>query len=141
MFIRRYGSKETPGFDVAVQHAVSARHISGGYLITDSQGETHTISDDDWELALEVTLVSMTPAQPGTYLLERFTEDDGSESAVRLTVIAWGVYADGILRPIVLDAEAVLNKTWAVEMPNGRVESNSASQWSSAGAWLSKIEE
>ncbi|MGY2732824.1 hypothetical protein [Sphingomonas sp. UYP23] len=140
MFIRRYGSKETQGFDIALQHVVTARHIGGGYLITDSQGETHSVSDNEWDFTLETTLVSMMPAQPGTHFLERISEEDGSEIVGRQTVIGWGVYADGVTRPIVLDAEALHSKTWAIEMPNGRVESNSTSQWRDAEAWLSKTE-
>ena len=138
MFIRNHGSN---GVDVALAHIVSARHINGGFELRDMLGQEHRVSETDFDLALEATPVSMVPALPGTFLLERDRDDAGNEKVSRMTVLAWGTYADGATRPIVADPEALLNGSgkWFVEMPHGRVEGNCCEQWESAEVWLEKV--
>lgn len=138
MFIRKHHQHH--GAHIALSQVVVAYHRDGGFEVIDTQGGRHNVSDFDWSLALETTLVATWPALPNTNLLDTMTEEDETEVLTRQTVIAWATYADGATRPVVTDPETMVHRSdsWAVEMPSGRVEGNSLEQWADADEWFNR---
>jgi hypothetical protein len=108
---------------------------SGGWNVTDAQGEEHFVDNVAWEVAVEGTPASMMPAAPGTYLLNPGV-DEGKPIAWRTNVLGWMVCADTEVRPVVLDMSA-LEKKWDVLHPDGRVERSDGTSWDSLEDWMS----
>ena len=112
-----------------------ADQLQDGWRITCANGETETCSDIDMRIALEMTLQSSFPAAPGTYLVHAMGDGEGDWEIHRTAVLGWGMYADGQLRPITLDAE--LEDKYFVKHPDGRVESShSLDRWGHEDAWF-----
>nr|AGU09917.1 hypothetical protein [uncultured organism] len=127
---RRAGSLALP-----LASIVRATSTDGGWRVTDVQGETHLVDSTSWDIALQLTPISSVPAQPGTYLLSRIDEEDGSTTIERVSVLGWMVCADLVTRPISLDTEALIGE-WFVEMPDGHVEGSvGGAKWPTVEAW------
>lgn len=131
--------KHTPNGEtiIPLKSVSRARGIKGGWVVTDSTGEETTVSDSDWSLALKMVPLQTIPAVQGTYVLYPIHGEHGIILG-RTTVIGWGIYADGETRPIAIDWQAVEDNHWAVQLPDGRVESNHGHQWDTADAWLAE---
>ncbi|MBP8235644.1 MAG: hypothetical protein KAY22_25450 [Rhizorhabdus sp.] len=107
---------------VPLANIAVARGYQGGWTITDVNGNDHQVDDFSWNLALETTIVSSIPAQPGTFLIGMVADEGDPDPFWRSAVVGWGVYADGATRPIAIDVDMVTGGDWAVQFPDGRVE-------------------
>lgn len=79
--------------------------------------------------------VGMVPAQPGTYLVHAYF-DDNQVDMVKLAVLGWQVGADRSITPLVVDPHAVEDETWFVIHPDGRVECSDGRAWPDAESWI-----
>ncbi|NYD91372.1 hypothetical protein [Sphingomonas melonis] len=113
--------------------AYAQQFQSGDWEITSSTGERFSFSDADWNIAIE-TPVSVWPAQPSTYLVTPREDDDGP-LYWRTNILAWGICADGVLRPITTDPHDD-NNSWTVLHPDGRVETSRGDGYENIDDWL-----
>jgi hypothetical protein len=113
-----------------------AQAIEGGWLVTDAQGEEHRVDNVEWNIAVEGTPSAMIPALPGTYVINRGTDDDGKPKAWKTNVLGWMIAADTEVRPVTTDPNLSGEKNWDVLHPDGRVERNDGSSWDSLDDWL-----
>lgn len=122
---------------IPLSAVASARkgHQDQVWTVTDVRGGTHQVDDYAWQAARRTTALTSSPAHPGTYLLTLCSEDDGTFTMIRNTVVGWAIYADGVLRPMTLDSDAMMH-AWQVEMPDGRVENSMGQVFESADAWF-----
>lgn len=111
-----------------------AEAVDDGWVVTDAQGEDHRVDSTAWNLAVQGTPSALIPALPGTYLINANT--DGDEPRVwKNNVLGWMVCADTEVRPMLLDM-SMLNKTWDVLHPDGRVERSSGDCWETLDQYL-----
>ena len=117
----------------------SAQKVEDGWVVTDSQGEEHEVSNAAWDMAVEGTPVATIPALAGTYLIG-LGEDDNDKPAVwKKNVLGWMVCADTQTRPVVLDPEALLSSSWQVLHPDGRVERSDGQAWGTLEEWKAEV--
>lgn len=129
----------TGGDLIPLSAVVSLRHRKGGFHVKTVDGDTYDVSDEDWKISVETSPASTLPALPGTFLIERCDEGDGTHSIIRHTVIGWSITYEGAPLPIVLDHQAVIDSNWQVQQPDGRVERSDGQQWESAEKWLEEV--
>lgn len=122
------------GLAVPLTTMAAAEELSDGrWRVTTATGEALTFSRVDWLVATATPKVTW-PALPGTYLVS--PNDDGDEPPYwRSNVIGWAVCMDGLLRPISVDANALLDP-WTVLHPDGRVECSDGDEFEDTAAWL-----
>ena len=74
------------------------------------------------------------PALPGTYLVS--ANIDGEEPHFwRSNVLGWAICMDGLVRPIIIDPNGLM-ETWTVLHPDGRVEKSNGDEFEDTAAWL-----
>ena len=78
--------------------------------------------------------VGMFPAEPGTYLVHAYF-DDNQTDLVRANVVGWKVGNDSHLTPLVIDPRAADEEPWYVEHPDGRVECSNGRSWRTIDEW------
>lgn len=115
-----------------------AEAVDGGWIVTDSQGEDHHVSNVAWKLAVEGTPAAMMPALPGTYLVSPGEDEAGKPTAWKDNVLGWMIGADTEIRPVVVDMSIIDNR-WTVLHPDGRVEQSTGDSWDTVDAWLAAV--
>ena len=79
--------------------------------------------------------VGMLPAQPGTYLLHAYF-DDNHIDLVKSNVLGWQVCSERSLTPLAIDPRAAEADAWCVAHPDGRVECSDGRCWDSLDLWV-----
>ncbi|WP_153006879.1 hypothetical protein [Sphingomonas sanguinis] len=126
------------GGEVAIPFATMLRAEqtqSGKWIVLDGNGDSHTFTAGDWNIAIRETPRAVLPAHPGTYLLHR--NDDGKEPYYwKTAVLGWIVGLDAVVRPVTIDPEFLLLGQWTVRHPDGFIEAANGDSWDTIDHWL-----
>lgn len=123
------------GQAVPLSTMASAEQLPDGrWQITTRAGDQRIFSDIDWKIALGTPNVTL-PALPGTYVVNP-NEDDDAPPFWKSNVIGWGICMDGVVRPIVVDPDGLLDG-WTILHPDGRVETSQGDSFEDVATWLS----
>jgi len=79
--------------------------------------------------------IGMFPAEPGTYLVHAYFDDNQVE-LVRANVVGWQVGSERILTPLVVDPRAASDEVWHVIHPDMRVECSDGRCWDNVDSWV-----
>lgn len=123
------------GQAVPLATMASAEQLPDGrWQVTTSAGDHVIFSGIDWKIAVGVPNVTLA-ALPGTYVVS--PNEDGDEPPFwKSNVLGWGVCMDGVVRPLVVDPDGLLDG-WTILHPDGRVETSHGDSFDDIASWLS----
>lgn len=107
---------------IALSEVVRAVPKRSGVTLVMRDGETAQTNDHAWNQALRMEVLGMCSAQPGYFVVEILTEEDGSEVVHQEPVVAWALNPDGAALPVTATGLSLDNTD--VLVPDGRVVSH-----------------
>ena len=81
--------------------------------------------------------IGMVPAQPGTYLVNAYFDDNQVE-LVKANVLGWQVGGERTMTPLVLDPGAVTGEDFHIIHADGRVECSDGRCWEDVDVWIAE---
>ena len=105
---------------VALSEVVRAESDGGSMMrLTLRSGDVERVTEHEWNQATELSFSVAFASPPGYFMLERLTEDDGSETTHKEPVLGWAVGIHGQATPVT--AQGVNTDRNSVLVPDGRV--------------------
>ncbi|WAC61474.1 hypothetical protein [Brevundimonas sp. SL130] len=126
----------------AVRFDEIVRHWAQGDMVhfTNKAGDDFTATAKAWSLCYTRELISVIPAQPGTYQLEWCEQDDdGTMGWDQMPVLAWGIGLDGYAMSI--GGDGIDEYSRAVLHPSGQVTKGTLGSWPSFEAFQAACQE